>query len=60
MFGATVLVPVLFHINPATVLLFNGIVIYCISLFVKVKFRSYPRFKLCIHFPSSAAAAARV
>lgn len=25
MFGATVLVPVLFHINPATVLLFNGI-----------------------------------
>jgi uracil permease len=25
MFGATVLVPILFHINPATVLLFNGI-----------------------------------
>lgn len=25
MFGATILVPVLFHINPATVLLFNGI-----------------------------------
>lgn len=25
MFGATVTVPVLFHINPATVLLFNGI-----------------------------------
>ncbi len=25
MFGATVLVPILFHINPATVLLFNGV-----------------------------------
>ena len=25
MFGATVLVPILFGINPATVLLFNGI-----------------------------------
>ena len=25
MFGATVLVPILFHINPATVLLFNGL-----------------------------------
>ena len=25
MFGATVLVPILFKINPATVLLFNGI-----------------------------------
>lgn len=25
MFGATVLVPIMFHINPATVLLFNGI-----------------------------------
>lgn len=25
MFGATVLVPILFHVNPATILLFNGI-----------------------------------
>ena len=25
MFGSTVLVPILFHVNPATVLLFNGI-----------------------------------
>lgn len=25
MFGSTVLVPVLFHVNPATILLFNGI-----------------------------------
>ena len=39
MFGATVLVPVLFHINPATVLLFNGIERCCISSSVKGKFR---------------------
>ncbi|MGJ7384977.1 uracil permease, partial [Morganella morganii] len=25
MFGATVLVPILFQVNPATILLFNGI-----------------------------------
>lgn len=40
MFGATVLVPVLFHINPATVLLFNGIgTLLYISSSVKGKSR---------------------
>ncbi len=50
MFGATVLVPVLFHINPATVLLFNGIgtLLY---LF---------RVELCLYFAGSAAVAAGV
>ncbi len=39
MFGATVLVPVLFHINPATVLLFNGIGTLLYLLSVKGKSR---------------------
>ena len=33
MFGSTVLVPILFHVNPATVLLFNGIgTLFCLIL----------------------------
>ena len=39
MFGATVLVPILFHINPATVLLFNGIGTLLYLLSVKAKSR---------------------
>ncbi len=51
MFGATVLVPVLFHINPATVLLFNGIGTLLYLLF---------RVELCLYFAGSAAVAAGV
>ncbi|SFN12441.1 uracil permease [Izhakiella capsodis] len=41
MFGATVLVPVLFHINPATVLLFNGIGTLLYLLICKGKIPAY-------------------
>ena len=41
MFGATVLVPVLFHINPATVLLFNGIGTLLYLFICKVKIPAY-------------------
>lgn len=55
MFGATVLVPVLFHINPATVLLFNGIGTLLYLFICKVKFRPtsdralplFPRYYCC-------------
>ena len=42
MFGATVLVPVLFHINPATVLLFNGI--------GTLLYSGLSWFQLCLYF----------
>lgn len=41
MFGSTVLVPVLFHINPATVLLFNGIGTLFYLFFCKGKIPAY-------------------
>lgn len=43
MFGATVLVPVLFHINPATVLLFNGIGTLLYLFICKGKIPAYLR-----------------
>ncbi len=49
MFGATVPVPVLFHINPATVLLFNGIEHCCISSSVKEN-SGLSWFQLCLYF----------
>ena len=53
MFGATVLVPVLFHINPATVLLFNGIgtLLYLFTC---------TRFQLCLYFTGIVTVAVRV
>lgn len=41
MFGATVLVPILFHINPATVLLFNGVGTLLYLLICKGKIPAY-------------------
>ncbi|MBW7401948.1 solute carrier family 23 protein, partial [Escherichia coli] len=41
MFGATDLVPVLFHINPATVLLFNGIGTQLYLFICKGKIQDY-------------------
>lgn len=41
MFGSTVLVPILFHINPATVLLFNGIGTLAYLYFCRGKIPAY-------------------
>ncbi len=57
MFGATVLVPVLFHINPATVLLFNGIGTLLYLFICKVKFRPTSDRALPL-FPGTTAVAA--
>ncbi|SUH65264.1 uracil permease [Salmonella enterica subsp. enterica serovar Madelia] len=58
MFGATVLVPVLFHINPATVLLFNGIGTLLYLFICKGKIPGLPRIELCLYFPGTTAVAA--
>ena len=55
MFGATVLVPVLFHINPATVLLFNGI---GTLLYLFICNPGLSRVELRVYLPGSAVAAA--
>ena len=59
MFGATVLVPVLFHINPATVLLFNGIgtLLY---LFICKGNSGLSWFQLCLYFTGIVTVAVRV
>ena len=48
MFGSTVLVPILFKINPATVLLFNGIGTILYLVLCKGKNPGIPRFELCL------------
>ncbi len=58
MFGATVLVPILFHINPATVLLFNGIGTLLYLFICKGKIPAYLGIKLRFYLPGAAAVAA--
>ncbi len=60
MFGATVLVPVLFHINPATVLLFNGIGTLLYLFICKGKIPAYLWFQLCLYFTGIVTVAVRV
>lgn len=59
MFGATVLVPILFKINPATVLLFNGIGTLLYLFICKGKI-GLPRFQLRVYLAGAAAVAARL
>lgn len=60
MFGATVLVPVLFHINPATVLLFNGIGTLLYLFICKRENSGLSWFQLCLYFTGIVTVAVRV
>ena len=53
MFGSTVLVPIIFGVNPATVLLMNGIGTILISTHYKRTNSCLFRFKFCFYFTSA-------
>jgi uracil permease len=58
MFGATVLVPILFHINPATVLLFNGIGTLLYLFICKGKIPGVSGIEFRLYLSGAAAVAA--
>ena len=54
MFGASVLVPFIFGINPAIVLFMNGVgtLIFIAALVLSCHQRQNPPSRICLYFPS--------